>query len=300
VSQSHPSFSSEVDWSRLDELTDNEIHQLFEWYATSHGDGDIQLTPFVPFFAHLRPAGFKRYRFQTVTTRQPDGLPTVAVAFVMMHQYLLVHNELGAYYTTICARNWGASKAEVLDGMEFAFTEAGPLGGNAAAGRAADYLEAWDEDEPRRTGQDPWPRAWRDAEAAPATLDLDPAEPGLSQAELDSIVDSFRGRGLTVPAYVDFLSANDPQLLKILRSRYEHATRGVSLPERIFSVLRLNGAAIAGRPGEAKAMLEAARTEGLTRSESFEAIAWGFLAMPEASIDLVSAEVAPIFAAWDS
>lgn len=276
MSDEQPSFQSDVDWSDLDELAPGELERILDWYATSHGDGDVQLTPFVPFFARERPGAFKRYRRQAVLNRDPDGLPTVAVAFLMQHSYMLSHNELGVYYTTICARNWGATRDEVLDALQFGFVESGPLGGNAAGGRAADYLREWPADEPRRTGEDPWPAAWRTGDPGAAT-----------------------GGATDSPFYLQFIADHGPHVLEPLRARYEHAFAATALPRRVYPILRLHGAATNGLPEEIRQTAEQARAAGVTHAEAFETLAWAFIAVPETRIELIARACAPVFDDWD-
>lgn len=292
-----PTFNSNIDWSDLEALTDDEVAQIFEWYATSHGDGDVNLTPFVPFFVRERPAAFKRYRLQAIRNRRPAGLPTVAVAFLMQHSYVLSHDELGVYYTTICARNWGATRDEVLDALQFAFIESGPLGGNAMAGRAAAYLESWPADEPRRTGEDPWPSAWRTPDPGRSSLAADTE--AISGQEHSEMRGWYTRQGLEVPAYLDDLAELAPHLLKPLRARYEHAYAAASLPRRLYPILRLNAAAANGERSELEAAAVQARALGVTREEALEAVSWAIIASSEAGVESIVRTMAPLLRSWD-
>lgn len=275
-----PSFQSDVDWSDINDLTDEEAANLVEWYAESHGDGDVNLTPFVPFFIAERRGAFKRYRRQAVANRTEAALPIPAVAFVMQHAYVVAHNELGVYYTAICARNWGATKQEVLDVLEFGFNETGPLGGNAAGGRAAEYLANWPDDEPRRTGENPWPGAWALSKPPPPPrIDFTTSE--ISSTELESLSTWYEARFGAESSVVKLLERDAPFLIKPMIHRYVELFASTSVPYRLFPLLRLNVAAIHGHAAEIELAAAEAKRSHVTKPEALESLYWALLASPE-------------------
>jgi hypothetical protein len=128
-----PGFDTNLDFSR-DTIEPDEAEALLKWYVESHGEGNVDLTSFVPFLIAQRPAALKRYRAYAQAIHESSGLPQLAIALMFLHYYALIGNHNG-----------------VLEG--------GPFSINTAADSSWEYLNAWSEDDEREVA-DPWPAGW--------------------------------------------------------------------------------------------------------------------------------------------
>lgn len=273
--EQEPGFETDLDLSQPDTLDEGEAARLIEWYEQSHGDGDIELTSFVPFLIKHRPGALKRYRALPQAIHESSALPQAAIALIWLHYYMVIANAKGIAYQVIAARQWGASKAEVLDVVQLTFLEVGPLGVNAVADRAATYLDGWPADEPRRVAN-PWPDGW------------EPASPDAASAAHDG----------DVPRYVSFLGEHAPWVLEAMMGRREQAIRNSSLPAPLIPLLHLHTAAIRGDLAGARTAATDARAAGVSASQAVGTMAFAFLYMPEAMIERVISEVEDLFTAW--
>ncbi|MDX6438421.1 MAG: hypothetical protein QOF45_1004 [Gaiellaceae bacterium] len=269
-----PGFDTDLDLAQPDTLDEAEAARLLDWYAKSHGDGSIALTPFVPFLIKHRPGALKRYRAYPQAIHETSGLPQAAIALIWLHHYMVIANANGVAYQVIAAREWGASKDEVLDVVQLTFLEAGPLGVSAVAEKAAAYLDAWPAAEARRV-ENPWPAGW---EPAPA--------------------DATTSRGRDVPRYVSFLGEHAPSILKALLGRYEQALRDSSIPAPLIPLLHLHTAAIRGDLAGARSAAKDVRAAGVSAAQAVGTLAFAFLYMTEASIERVIVEVEDLFVDW--
>jgi alkylhydroperoxidase/carboxymuconolactone decarboxylase family protein YurZ len=207
-------------------------------------------------------------------------------------------NERGVVYQVIAGREWGATKREVLDVIELGFLVSGPFGVNAAAERADEYLRAWPDDEPRRVF-DPWPEGWAPDGPGVHRTGLDLSVPELSDAELAAVEDSYRRRGLDVPAYVPVLARHAPGQLKTLQGRYEGALADCALPRQVPPLIELHWTAIAGRADAAAAVARAARQVGVTKAQALETLGWAFLYASESTMSALAPALEPILEGWE-
>lgn len=264
-----PGFDTDLDLSRPDDMTEAEAEALTAWYETAHGDGQGDLTPFVSFFIEHRPGALKLYRSYARALDEAGRLPQLVVALLFLHYYMARGNERGVVYEVVAARQWGATKREVLETIEMTFVESGPLGGNAAAS-SSQYLRDWDETESRRVA-DPWPRAW-------LTHPVDSSAIGSDSA------------------IARVLGAYAPGALRALEERLVHARAGTGLPSVMAVLYDLHSAVADGRPAAAKAAAELALAGGLSPSEVCEVIGFGALYAPVAQLEEIAAAVEPVLA----
>lgn len=293
-----PGWDTELDLATPETIDADEAERLIRWYEENHGDGRIDLTKFVPFLIHHRPAALKRYRGYLQSIQETSHLPQAATALLWLHYYMIIGYEKGVEYIVIAAREWGASKREVVDCVHLSFLEAGPLGANAVAGRAADYLDRWSESEPRRVA-DPWPEDWRPPVAGSYVSGMDLTKPILTQSDFDSLHEWHAARDEAVPEYVEFLAAKAPQILKTLRARFQQAHEGTQLPAQLIPLLHLHTAAIRGNVEEARAAAEDARTQGVRAAHAIGALAFAFLYMSEFRIQRITRSLVDVFSDWD-
>ena len=109
---------------------------------------------------HL-PAAFKWSRREAAAFAAAPGdspLPDVAVQLCYMHAYAALAFAEGFKYEMMSARHLGASKALVLDVLNYAYLSAGPRGMNAVAQLSSQYLRDRQDD----PAADPvgWPPGW--------------------------------------------------------------------------------------------------------------------------------------------
>jgi hypothetical protein len=266
-----PGFDTALDPTDADTLTPDEARRLTEWYESSHGEGSTELTQFVPFLIAHRPAALKRYRMVPQAIHDECGLPQAAVALIWLHHYMIIGYKNGVAYQVIAAREWGATKDEVLDLIQLTFLEAGPLGVNAVAERAAAYLDAWPNDGERRVS-DPWPPSWVPARE--------------------------RAQGAEAPHYVTFLDQHAPAVLSAMLGRYEQAHRSTSLPAPLIPLLHLHTAAIRGDIDACASAAAQAREAGATSGQAVGTLAFAFLYMNEELVERVVRRVERSFAGW--
>jgi hypothetical protein len=262
-------FDTGLNWSDPERIDPGEAERLRQWYAETHGEGDLELTPFVPFVIEHIPGGFKRYRRHVQTLSEPPGeLPAAVVTLLFLHHYLVIGNERGILYEIIAARDAGVRKQDVLNVLEFAFLYAAPFGLNAAALRSNEYLRDWDE---RTDGPaTPWPDTWS---AAP--VEVDPEQP-----------------------YAVLLGRYRPGILETTRARYEGIYRNMTLPPQLLPLLELHEAVIQARPANARAATLRARQLGVTLEQVVTTIGWGFLYASEATMNVTAEAVLPLLDDW--
>jgi hypothetical protein len=296
--RSAPGFDTQLNWSDPDAISDEEAESLIKWYAESHGTGTTEFTPFVPFLIENRPGALKRYRRYPHAIYDTCDLPQVTIAMLFLHYYIVIGNRPGVIYQVIAAREWGASKAEVLDMIQLAFLRSGPLGGNTAAA-AAEYLATWPADEERRV-DNPWPLNW-DMSRLPeqsAAIDLELAGTELTDDERAAIRAWFASEGSNDPPIVGFLEEHAPLVLKALTARRAHAIGTASFPHQLIPLIDLHAATIAKDESEiARAALEA-RSRGVTRTQALGVVCIAFLYVDLAGLNIAARALDPIFADW--
>lgn len=290
-------FDTSLDVESLDVISRDEAELLYKWYAETHGEGNLDLTRFVPFLIEQCPGAFKRYRRYMQTVRSgEDGLPLFAVSMLFLYTYIVLGNERAIFYEVIASHEWGATKRDVLDTIQLAFLEAGPIGANAAAELSEDYLRNW-----HASGEGPqsgWPDRW--APAAPGTFasGLDFATIEFSASEQRQLLEWYGRRGEDVPAYVHFLAEHRPDALKTLRSRHEHALGESQLPEQMVPLFRIHAGSARGRADTVRAAALQARRLGVTKGQLLETVCWSFLYANEETLDAMARELDPILTDW--
>jgi hypothetical protein len=290
----------DVDGAELDAFSAAEREALLRWYAETHGEGDLELTRFVPFLIDLRPGALKRFRRNIQAVRSDgDGLPLLAVALLVLHGYVLMGNERGILYEIIAARDWGARRCDVLDVIELAFLEAGPFGVNAVAARSEAYLRAWPrDDDDAGAPDDRWPAGWSVAPAGSWDAGLDHARDELTAQERAALARWYERRGEETPHYVSFLAEHAPAALKTLRSRWEHAGAAAQLPQQLLPLLRLFSGSLGGRPQTVRAAALEARRLGVAKAHLLETVLWSFMSADEAGMSLVTRALDPVLREW--
>lgn len=262
-----PGFDTNLDYSLVDEISADEAAALAGWYEREHGDGQGDLTPFVSFLVRHRPGALKLYRAYAQALDEDGRLPQVAVALLFLHYYMARGNERGVLYEVVAARQWGATKREVLDTIEMSFLQSGPLGGNAAA--AADtYLSQWPDAEERRI-PDPWPAGWSSSRAGGATL---PPESALGR----------------------LLREHQPTVAAALAARLAHARSVAELPPVMGMLYELFGAVTADRPDDAAAAARDAVAAGVSAAGVVEVVGFAGLYATTRQLERVAAALIPI------
>jgi alkylhydroperoxidase/carboxymuconolactone decarboxylase family protein YurZ len=290
-------FDTSLDTSSLDVISPNEADQLYEWYAQTHGEGNLDLTRFVPFMIEQCPGAFKRYRRYMETVRSgKDGLPLFAVSLLFLYTYVVLADERAIFYEVIASHEWGATKRDVIDTIQLAFLEGGPVGANAVAELSEDYLRNWDE-----AGEAPqggWPEGWRRATLGTYRSGLDFGTDELSAAEHEALLEWYKRRGEDEPDYVRFLSRHRPEALKTLRSRYEHALGEAQLPEQMLPLFRLHAGSVQRRKDTVRAAAVHARRVGVTKGQLLEALCWSFLYANEEALNAMVQALDSILDDW--
>jgi alkylhydroperoxidase/carboxymuconolactone decarboxylase family protein YurZ len=262
---SAPGFDTKLDYTNLDELSESEAAGLLSWSDNEHGDGTPGLTEFVSFFITHRPRALKLYRAYAQSLHDTGGLPQVIVAILFLRYYMSVGNSNGVLYEVVAARQWGATKAEVLDAIESGFVVSGPFGGNAAAG-SSEYLQNWNADEPRRTAN-PWPSAWADRRPVDET-----------------------------PSTAELFGRRAPQVWSALLERRLRVNNGIeNLPPIMPVLFDLHRAVADGRPVEAARSAQRAFAAGMTSQELLEIVGFGALYATVDQLETVAEALEPVF-----
>jgi hypothetical protein len=262
-----PGFDTQLDLSDPDHFSEAEAAALLEWYESSHADGEPGLTDFVGFLIAVRPRALKLYRAYAQALHAHGGVPQLAVALWFLRYYMTLGNDKGVLYEVVAARQWGATKAEVIDTIESGFLISGPFGANAAAHSLA-YLQDWPDDEPRKLA-DPWPASWLDREIPDGT---------------ESASDRFLGRLA-------------PDVLAAWTARHAPLTgRRPALPAPMFPMMDLHHAVADGRPAEAADAAMAGLAVGLSVPELTEVVGFGGLYAAPARLAAVVEALEPVFA----
>ena len=268
-----PGFETGLDLSDDDVISPEERKALERWYAETHGFGNLDLVPFLPFLTEQRPGSFKRWRrLAEALGGGEDGLPQAAVALLFLHYYVVVGNEKGILYEVLAAREWGAHKGEIVDTIAYAFLTSGPHGISAAADASGQYLTSWDDENGAGDTARVWPDGWKSGGAAFRT-GLDYRNRDLTSAELDAVRLWHELTLGAVPHYVEFLAAHRPRVLKEVWNRYETVLAG-GLPDQMAPLLTLHAAAIAGDDLGVRWAALTARRLGVRRNQLVDTLCW--------------------------
>ena len=156
-------------------------------------------------------------------------------ALLNTHSYTAMAYASGVVYEYIACRYQGASKALVLDILNYAYISAGPRGMNAAA-EGEQFLRDW-ADEPE-IATIAWPEGWApDPSAFAAGIDY--TSPDLSDAEVRCITEWHERMNGVVPGRVELFARLHPRAFKLLRIRYERAIGSV-IPAQLVPLCTLH------------------------------------------------------------
>jgi hypothetical protein len=290
-------FETGLDLS-TDEFTVEERERILRWYVETHGTGTLDLVKFAPFLIEHEPGSFKRYRRHVATIAQPldgVGLPQAVVGLLFLHTYTAIANERGVLYEVIAAREWGATKREVMETIGFAFLEAAPRGINAAAELSDEYLREWvDDGRPTRIE---WPAEWAaDVKAFQSGIDVNTDD--LAPAELDAIVAWHRKMHGSDGVNIRRLAKLHPSAFKTHRIRYERAASG-SLPAQMFPLYTLHLATVKRRPAAMRSSLQMAKQLGVNRHHAVQTMWWGLLYGGETMLDDIMEITGDLWDPWE-
>jgi alkylhydroperoxidase/carboxymuconolactone decarboxylase family protein YurZ len=244
-----PGFDTSLDFSNLNEISPDEARSLKEWYETAHGDGVTDLTPFVGFLLENGPSHLKLYRAYAQSLHEVGNLPQVIVPLLFLHYYMSIGNSPGVLYEVVAARQWGATKQEVLETIGFTFVESGPFGGNTASG-SSDYLASWDHNEARRVKCE-WPSHWK-----PEIL--------LDSSTLDNSI-------------VSLLSNRAPGVLAALHARINNAVLHTQLNPILFILYDIHSSVARGDVSNVVTATNLALKAGVLPNEIIEVVGFGAL-----------------------
>lgn len=236
-----------VNWlAARDNFTPEERDAVVNWYNRYHGDGNLDLAAFVPFWVDNDPGVFRRFK-RWVESQQahPGRLSGAAVQLILMHNYTIIGYAQGALYELIGARMTGASKAQVLEAMSFGWLQTGPPGMTPVAEMCMDYVRDW-PDGPPADDAALWPAGWTPDPSIFAS-GLDFSVEGVTEPEVASLKNWYTQHYGEVPLYVDYLAEHNPDGLKAYRSRYEFSSRG-ALPKQMFPLFSFFTAAYHANP----------------------------------------------------
>ena len=255
------------DWDNPD-LTQEEYAAMAEWYANVHGEGNLDLNKFLPYYMTLRPDALKKYRrwveYVPAGRDFPDGIHDPA-PLVWLHNYTTDAYSEGHLYEIIMAKEFGASRAEVAQTIILGMLHGGPRGLNGGADLSLEYMERWHKEAGEETGLT-WPEGWSADPAAFASgMNLDPNAP-LTTADREALEAWHLSVQGEVPGYVDVLAEFNPAALKLWRARYENAAVG-PLPKQFIALLQVHQALMIREPKAVRRSIHMARTFGVTRNQ---------------------------------
>jgi hypothetical protein len=286
-----------LDWRLDDRFSPTERDRLLDWYRTHHGDGELDLVAFAPFLIDQMPAAFKLTRRHVQATMQGrDGvqLPAITNFLFNISSFPSLGFAKGIKYELIGARSLGASRALVMDVLEYAYLSAGPRGMNAVAELSDDYLRQWLD--PPDLAAIEWPEGWApDPQAFRSGIDHD--TPGLTDTELRALSAWHQRNFGLVPRSVELFGRLHPEAYKLQRIRYEKAI-GTVMPAQLAPLLTLHLATIKLQPLVMRQAVHQARVLGVRRHHVVQTLFGGMRQMlvdpmvTEAVADAVADELA--------
>jgi hypothetical protein len=287
------------DWTS-DSFTEDEYKAMADWYATVHGEGNLDLTQFIPFMLNLRPDSLKLYRrwVETVPAgRSVENGINDPAALVWQHYYGTNAYREGYLYEVIMAREFGATKAEVAQTTVLSWLHGGPLGLNSAAAAAIEYMENWDTDKDDSPGLT-YPDGWApDPDAFRSGIDLDPDKP-FTPEDLGKLSDWHRRVQGEVPDYVPVLAEFNGGALKLWRARYENAAVG-PLPKQFIALLQVHQAMMMRQPQALRRATHMAKYFGATKAQVGQMLGSVQVYLGDLGMEAIGA-VRPLLDAWDS
>jgi hypothetical protein len=247
-------------------LSDADCETIRRSYSSYHGTGDLSHVRHVEFWLDHNSEAFKGYRRWVDTAIASSELPPALATLIFLHWYAVAGWESGVLIEVVAARQNGATKAQVLEMLAYAYIHAGPMGMSRVAEQSSAYLKNWTETTAENVQ---WPPGWG-ADPAAFKSGLDFSQADFTADETDRLLDWFRRHHGEVPSYVRFLAKWNPRGLKSFRNRYESAVK--TLPKQIAPLATFLSAGILG---ESEAMRRAAfqaRFYGVTRAQMLPVI----------------------------
>ena len=286
-----------VDWKSMgDDLTAEDREKIERWYKEYHGEGNLDLAPFIPFWLNNRPGVLFRYRRWVESMPMLDGrLSSAAMQLVLLHNYTAIGYDRGVLYEDRRPQDRRHEAAGARHhGLRLSALRATP---HVAELRHRPRLHGrlgW----PRRRGRSEiWPDGWSvDPTALRSGLDF--STTGLTDDELELLDAWYQQHFGEVPAYVSFLARYHPEGLKAYRSRYGYPTTH-TLPTQLFPLFTFFSSAYQGNATGMRRGIHQARHLGVDKAHltTLACIAMVYLGDPR--IDSVVEVVEPLFDSVD-
>jgi alkylhydroperoxidase/carboxymuconolactone decarboxylase family protein YurZ len=286
-----------VDWKSMgDDLSADDREKIERWYKEFHGEDNLDLAPFIPFWLNNSPGVLFRYRRWVETIPLLEGrLSSAALQLVLLHNYTAIGYDRGVLYEIIGARKTGATKQQVLDTMAFAYPHSGPPHMSPSCAIALDYMDAWDASTDE---EDPsiWPADWSvDPTALSSGIDF--STTGLTDDELARLESWYLAHFGEVPAYVAFLARHHPEGLKSYRSRYEYPTTH-ALPKQLFPLFTFFSSAYQGNPTGMRRAIRQAQHLGVDKAHIVALACVTMVYLGDPRMDEVVEVIEPLLDAW--
>jgi hypothetical protein len=280
----------EVDWTRPGPLSDAEIERIRQWYGEHHGEGNLDRARFIAFWLDHDSAVVKSYRRWVQTALA--GVPNTVAALTVLHTYTVLGWDSGAQYELIAALKYGATRAQALEALAYAFIHAGPMGMGRVAPLCDEYLKKWDGSASQAAS---WPDGWApDPAAFRSGIDL--ASPGMTADEIDRVFHWYNANQGEVPSHIRFLARWNPGSLKSMRNRFESCI--VTLPKQIVPLMTFNTAAILREPAAMRRAAHQARLYGVKRSHMLPMLQVAMVYTGDMGSEAIADVLAPMFDNW--
>jgi hypothetical protein len=279
-------FKTNLDFS-TDDVSESEAAALLDWYSTTHGDGQPNLTSFIPFWLDHRPAVAKRFRKFAEDVAGMDGaLPAGAIALLCLHSYVIISYGKGVLYEVIAGREWGVGLDAILDEMALAFLHSGPFGMTTAADWANDAVAKWRADGSADIPAMAWPDGWS-FDTAILRANLDYSNPTFTDAEKDTLLAWYLDMHGEIPPHIPFMMRHAPAALKGFRYRFEDCLTG-ALPVQMIPLSILHTAVLKSNVEAVRRAVYMSWRLGVGRQLVEHAIGCGYVYSGEMGTDAVA------------
>jgi hypothetical protein len=242
-----------------DEVTPAELAEFRRFYDATKGGQNKSYE----FWFEFGPDVVKRHKARTRQWYLGEG--EAVQALTQLHQYVIEAFHDGIDYETRLAQTYGASKSDILDTISVAFIHSGHPGMYAAS-QYGEYLRTYQEG-PRDNA---FPSNWN-TDYSVFDSGMDFSSLTTTPDDLKSLRDWYMRMIGEIPASVEFIAHNRPDLLKAYRNRYEHAIRE-SLPAQMLPYMMLHYNTYRGNADGIRENVLLGRALGLTRTQVLNAI----------------------------
>ena len=281
-----------LDRAAGDTFSPAERDALLEWYRANRERDGQDLARFAPFLIEHMPAAFKLSRLNlTLIAEARDGVsyPDAAAQLGYLHAYCATAFPQGVLYSMMSARNLGATKALVLDVLNYAYLSAGPRGMSAVAELSDDYLREWRDDDGAPAIE--WPKGWAPDPMA-FRSGIDHATPDLTDSEIQQIATWHQRHFGVEPRSAELLARLHPRAYKLQLVRFERAI-GPVMPAQLAPLLTLQLATMRLQPAVMRQAAHQARFLGCRRHHVVQVLLLGLRQsidpmVTEAAIDAVA------------